>query len=134
MHRTGAVRRGIEPAWCETTRPVAESLIKSSHCKKDALARRLQQSTQLPAGQPAMSIENIEKPLADHRVEFVDLPFSDIPRVQHPVLFPNPIIEPPLFEDAQVSAGSPIPSYPGNHPSRVVMTTSSAPALLTPSP
>src|SRR3546814_14122756 len=73
MHRTGAVRRGIEPAWCETTRPVAESPIKSSHCKKDALARRLQQSTQLPAGQPAMSIENIEKLIADHRVEFVDL-------------------------------------------------------------
>src|SRR3546814_13920308 len=106
MHRTGAVRRGIEPAWCETTRPVAESPIKSSHCKKDALARRLQQSTQLPAGQPAMSIENIEKLIADHRVEFVDLRFSDMPGVQHHVPFPKSHLEPPLFAAGQMFAGS----------------------------
>src|SRR3546814_18349640 len=93
MHRTVAVRRGIEPAWCETTRPVAESPIKSSPCKKDALARRWQQSTQLPAGQPAMSIQHIEKLIAAHHVQFVALRFLDISRLQHPVPFPNSAIK-----------------------------------------
>src|SRR3546814_13612719 len=110
MHRTVAVRRGIEPAWCETTRPVAESPIKSSHCKKDALARRLQQSTQLPAGQPAMSIENIEKLIADHPVDFVDLRFSDMPVVPHHVTFPKSITKPPLFEHDTLFDDSPLPA------------------------
>src|SRR3546814_3145506 len=78
-HQSGATHRKNASLWCETT--------DGRHCLLNEI-NRLQPSTpwhapcnnadDLPAGQPAMSIENIEKLIADHRVEFVDLRFSDM--------------------------------------------------------
>src|SRR3546814_18825914 len=65
-----------------------------------------------------MSIENIEKLIADHRVEFVDLRFSDMRGVQHHVTFPKSIIEPTLFEDGKMFDGSSISGWRGIHQTR----------------
>src|SRR3546814_5490014 len=79
-----------------------------------------------------MSIENIEKLIADHRVEFVDLRFSDMRGVQHHVTFPNSIIEPTLFEDGKMFDGSSLPGCRGIHQSDMVLLPDPDTAFLDP--
>src|SRR3546814_6981597 len=79
-----------------------------------------------------MSIENIEKLIADHRVEFVDLRFSDMRGVQHHVTFPKSIIEPTLFEDGKMFDGSSISGWRGIHQSDMVLLPDPDTAFLDP--
>ena len=46
----------------------------------------------LPARSFAMSFENVEKLIKDHKIEFVDLRFTDMRGVQHHVTFPKSIV------------------------------------------
>ena len=52
-----------------------------------------------------MSLDNVEKLIKDHKVEFVDLRFADMSGVHHHVTFPVSIIEPALFEDGKMFDG-----------------------------
>jgi len=79
-----------------------------------------------------MSIENVEKLISDHRVEFVDLRFADMRGVQHHVTFPRSIIEPGLFEDGKMFDGSSIAGWRGIQNSDMVLLPDPATAFLDP--
>ncbi|MEN1961253.1 type I glutamate--ammonia ligase [Luteimonas sp. MJ246] len=68
-----------------------------------------------------MSIETVEKLISDHRVEFIDLRFSDMRGVQHHVTYPASIVEPALFEDGKMFDGSSIGGWRGIHQSDMVL-------------
>src|SRR5690606_26943539 len=59
-------------------------------------------------GRTTMSLENVEKLIKDHKVEFVDLRFVDMRGVQQHVTFPASIVEPGPFEDGKTFDGSSI--------------------------
>ncbi|MDI1252211.1 type I glutamate--ammonia ligase [Thermomonas sp.] len=79
-----------------------------------------------------MSLENIEKLIKDHKVEFIDLRFADMRGVQHHVSFPKSIIEASLFEDGKMFDGSSIGGWRGIHQSDMVLLPDPSTALLDP--
>src|SRR3546814_4114785 len=79
-----------------------------------------------------MSLENIEKLVKDHNVEFVDLRFTDVRGVQHHVSFPASIVEPALFEDGKMFDGSSISGWKGINESDMVLMPDPATAYLDP--
>ncbi|PIQ38173.1 MAG: type I glutamate--ammonia ligase [Lysobacterales bacterium CG17_big_fil_post_rev_8_21_14_2_50_64_11] len=79
-----------------------------------------------------MSLENIEKRVKDHNVEFVDLRFTDVRGVQHHVTFPASIVEPALFEDGKMFDGSSISGWKGINESDMVLMPDPATAFLDP--
>ncbi|MDP1697684.1 MAG: type I glutamate--ammonia ligase [Xanthomonadaceae bacterium] len=79
-----------------------------------------------------MSLENIEKLVKDHSVEFVDLRFTDVRGVQHHVTFPASIVEPALFEDGKMFDGSSISGWKGINESDMVLMPDPATAFLDP--
>ena len=79
-----------------------------------------------------MSVENVEKLITDHRVEFIDLRFADMRGVQHHVTYPKSIIEPGLFEDGKMFDGSSISGWRGIQNSDMVLLPDPATAFLDP--
>ncbi|PKM16751.1 MAG: type I glutamate--ammonia ligase [Gammaproteobacteria bacterium HGW-Gammaproteobacteria-2] len=79
-----------------------------------------------------MSLENIEKLVKDHNVEFVDLRFTDVRGVQHHVTFPASIVESALFEDGKMFDGSSISGWKGINESDMVLMPDPATAFLDP--
>src|SRR3546814_6340716 len=79
-----------------------------------------------------MSLENIEKLVKDHNVEFVDLRFTDVRGGQHHVSFPASIVEPALFEDGKMFDGSSISGWKGINESDMVLMPDPATAYLDP--
>ncbi|TZF88910.1 type I glutamate--ammonia ligase [Cognatilysobacter lacus] len=79
-----------------------------------------------------MSLENVEKLIRDHKVEFVDLRFADMRGVQHHVTFPASIVEPSLFEDGKMFDGSSISGWRGIHQSDMVLLPDPSTAFLDP--
>src|SRR3546814_21000465 len=85
-HQSGATRRKNASIWCETTGGRHRLLNEINRLQpRQPWHAPCNNADDLPAGQPAMSIENIEKLIADHPVEFVDLRFSDMNTVKRPV-------------------------------------------------
>ena len=60
-----------------------------------------------------MSLEQLEKLIKDHKIEFVDLRFADMRGVQHHVTFPKSIVDATLFEDGKMFDGSSIGGWRG---------------------
>src|SRR5690606_36374190 len=81
-----------------------------------------------------MSLDNVETLISDHRVEFVDLRFTDMRGVQHHVTYPASIIEAALFEDGKMFDGSSISGWRGIHQSDMVLLPAPGPAFLAPFP
>ncbi|QOY62824.1 type I glutamate--ammonia ligase [Lysobacter sp. H21R4] len=79
-----------------------------------------------------MSIENVEKLVQQHKVEFVDLRFTDMRGVQHHVTFPGSIIDEALFEDGRMFDGSSIGGWKGVHDSDMVLLPDPSTAFLDP--
>ena len=79
-----------------------------------------------------MSTENLEKLIKDHKIEFVDLRFTDMRGVQHHVTFPKSIIEPGLFEDGKMFDGSSIAGWKGIHQSDMVLLPDASTGFLDP--
>src|SRR6476646_8495704 len=79
-----------------------------------------------------MSLENVEKMIKDHHVEFVDLRFADMRGVQHHVTFPKSIIDASLFEDGKMFDGSSIAGWKGIHQSDMVLLPDASTAFLDP--
>ncbi len=79
-----------------------------------------------------MSLENVEKLIKDHKVEFVDLRFVDMRGVQQHVTFPASIIEPALFEDGKMFDGSSIAGWKGINESDMILLPDASTAYLDP--
>ena len=79
-----------------------------------------------------MSLEHVEKLIKDHKVEFVDLRFTDMKGVQHHVTFPKSIVEPSLFEDGKMFDGSSIGGWKGIQESDMVLLPDANTAFLDP--
>ena len=79
-----------------------------------------------------MSLENINKLVKDHSIEFVDLRFADMRGVQHHVTFPVNIIEPALFEDGKMFDGSSISGWKGINESDMILLPDASTAYLDP--
>ena len=79
-----------------------------------------------------MSVENVEKLIKDHQVEFIDLRFVDMRGVQQHVTFPASIIEPALFEDGKMFDGSSIAGWKGIAESDMVLLPDADTAVLDP--
>ena len=68
-----------------------------------------------------MSIENITRLINDHRIEFVDLRFTDMRGLWHHVTFPASIVDDALFEDGRMFDGSSIAGWKGIQNSDMVL-------------
>ncbi|MCD9032620.1 type I glutamate--ammonia ligase [Luteimonas sp. Y-2-2-4F] len=79
-----------------------------------------------------MSIDNVEKLIKDHKVEFIDLRFADMRGVQHHVTYPASIFEPGLFEEGKMFDGSSIPGWKGINESDMVLLPDAASAFIDP--
>ena len=79
-----------------------------------------------------MSVENVEKLIKDHQVEFIDLRFVDMRGVQQHVTFPASIIEPALFEDGKMFDGSSIAGWKGINESDMVLLPDPSTAVIDP--
>ena len=79
-----------------------------------------------------MSLENINKLVKDHSIEFVDLRFVDMRGVQHHITFPANIIEPALFEDGKMFDGSSIAGWKGINESDMVLLPEADSAFIDP--
>jgi len=79
-----------------------------------------------------VSLEHIEKMIKDHKVEFVDLRFTDMRGVQHHVTFPKSIVDATLFEDGKMFDGSSISGWRGIHQSDMVLLPDPSTAILDP--
>jgi len=79
-----------------------------------------------------MSLENVEKLIKDHKVEFVDLRFVDMRGVQQHVTFPANIVEPALFEDGKMFDGSSISGWKGINESDMILLPDASTAYLDP--
>src|SRR5207342_750076 len=86
----------------------------------------------IPAPEPSMSLEHVEKLIKDHKVEFVDLRFTDMRGVQHHVTFPKSIVEASLFEDGKMFDGSSISGWKGINESDMVLLPDASTAFLDP--
>jgi glutamine synthetase len=82
--------------------------------------------------QSPMSLENVEKLIKDHKVEFVDLRFVDMRGVQQHVTFPASIVEPALFEDGKMFDGSSISGWKGINESDMILLPDASTAYLDP--
>ena len=71
-----------------------------------------------------MSLEQLEKLIKDHKIEFVDLRFADMRGVQHHVTFPKSIVDATLFEDGKMFDGSSIGGWRGIQNSDMVLLLS----------
>src|SRR3546814_14364537 len=70
-HQSGATRRKNASIWCETTGGRHRLLNEINRLQpRQPWHAPCNNADDLPDGQPAMSIENIEKLNADHRLEF----------------------------------------------------------------
>src|SRR5690606_41131901 len=86
------------------------------------LPRALQRhAVPFPPRSPVMPYSHIEKLIADHAIEFVDLRFADMRGVQHHVTYPVSIVEPALFEDGKMFDGSSIAGWKGINESDMVL-------------
>ena len=81
-----------------------------------------------------MSLENVEKLIRDHKVEFIDLRFADMRGVQHHVTYPVSIVDDALFEDGKMFDGSSIQGWRGIHQSDMVLLPDAGTAFLDPRP
>lgn len=79
-----------------------------------------------------MSLEHVEKLIADHHVEFVDLRFADMCGVQHHVTFPASIVDESLFEDGRMFDASSMPGWRGIQNSDMVLLPDASTAYLDP--
>ncbi len=79
-----------------------------------------------------MSLENVEKLIKDHKVEFVDLRFVDMRGVQQHVTFPASIVEPALFEEGKMFDGSSIAGWKGINESDMILLPDASTAYLDP--
>ncbi len=79
-----------------------------------------------------MSLENVEKLIKDHKVEFVDLRFVDMRGVQQHVTFPASIVEASLFEDGKMFDGSSIAGWKGINESDMILLPDASTAYLDP--
>ncbi|QDH71426.1 type I glutamate--ammonia ligase [Marilutibacter alkalisoli] len=79
-----------------------------------------------------MSLENVEKLIRDHKVEFVDLRFADMRGTQHHVTYPQSIVDAGLFEDGKMFDGSSINGWKGINESDMVLMPDPATAYLDP--
>ena len=79
-----------------------------------------------------MSIENVEKLIKDHKVEFVDLRFADLRGVQHHVTYPVSIVDDALLEDGKMFDGSSIQGWKGINESDMVLLPDASTAFLDP--
>ncbi|MDO5506434.1 MAG: type I glutamate--ammonia ligase [Pseudoxanthomonas suwonensis] len=79
-----------------------------------------------------MSIENIQELIREHKVEFVDLRFTDMRGVQHHVTFPASIVDDSLFEDGRMFDGSSINGWRGIQNSDMVLLPDPDSAYLDP--
>ncbi|KGO97862.1 type I glutamate--ammonia ligase [Novilysobacter defluvii] len=68
-----------------------------------------------------MSIENITRLINDHRIEFIDLRFTDMRGVWHHVTFPASIADDALLEDGRMFDGSSIAGWKGIQNSDMVL-------------
>ncbi|HEU4813012.1 MAG TPA: type I glutamate--ammonia ligase [Xanthomonadaceae bacterium] len=79
-----------------------------------------------------MSFEQVEKLIRDHKVEWVDLRFSDLKGVEHHVTYPRSIADPSLFEDGRMFDGSSIVGWKGINESDMVLLPDAATAFVDP--
>ncbi len=79
-----------------------------------------------------MSQETVEKLIADHAIEFVDLRFADMNGRQHHLTYPVRIVEPSLFEDGRMFDGSSVPGWKGINESDMVLLPDPASAYIDP--
>ncbi|WP_394002794.1 type I glutamate--ammonia ligase [Luteimonas sp. WGS1318] len=79
-----------------------------------------------------MSIDTVEKLIKDHKVEFIDLRFTDMRGTQHHVTYPASIVEPGLFEDGKMFDGSSIPGWKGINESDMVLLPDATSAYVDP--
>ena len=79
-----------------------------------------------------MSIENVQKLIQTHKIEFVDLRFTDMRGVQHHVTFPESIVDEALFEDGRMFDGSSIGGWKGVHDSDMVLLPDPSTAFVDP--
>ena len=79
-----------------------------------------------------MSLENVEKLIKEHKVEFVDLRFVDMRGIEQHVTFPASIIEPALFEEGKMFDGSSIAGWKGINESDMVLLPDADTAYLDP--
>lgn len=79
-----------------------------------------------------MSIENVLKLIQTHKIEFVDLRFTDMRGVQHHVTFPESIVDEALFEDGRMFDGSSIGGWKGVHDSDMVLLPDPSTAFVDP--
>ena len=79
-----------------------------------------------------MSFEHVEKLIAEHQVEFVDLRFADMCGVQHHVTFPVSIVDESLFEDGRMFDGSSIKGWRGIQNSDMVLLPDASSAFIDP--
>ena len=81
-----------------------------------------------------MSLDAIEKLVHDHRIEFVDLRFTDMRGVQHHITYPASIIEAGLFEDGVMFDGSSVAGWKGIAESDMVLLPDPGTAYVDPFP
>ncbi len=79
-----------------------------------------------------MSYENVQKLIATHNIEFIDLRFADMRGVQHHVSYPASIVEPSLFEEGKMFDGSSITGWKGINDSDMVLLPDPATAFVDP--
>ena len=81
-----------------------------------------------------MSTETVEKLIQDHRIEFIDLRFTDMRGMQHHITYPASIVEPGLFEDGVMFDGSSVPGWKGIAESDMVLLPDPSSAYVDPFP
>ena len=68
-----------------------------------------------------MPQEMVEKLIAEHAIEFVDLRFTDPTGRQHHVSYPVRVVDAELFEDGRMFDGSSVPGWKGINESDMVL-------------
>ncbi|MCE2944237.1 MAG: glutamine synthetase beta-grasp domain-containing protein, partial [Xanthomonadaceae bacterium] len=79
-----------------------------------------------------MSLENVQKLIKDHAIEFVDLRFVDMRGVQHHVTFPANIVDASLFEEGKMFDGSSISGWKGINESDMILLPDATSAFVDP--
>ena len=79
-----------------------------------------------------MSLDNVEKLIKDHKVEFVDLRFVDMRGIEQHVTFPVSIVDASLFEDGKMFDGSSISGWKGINESDMVLLPDPTSAYIDP--
>ena len=79
-----------------------------------------------------MSLDNVEKLIKDHKVEFVDLRFVDMRGIEQHVTFPVGIVDASLFEDGKMFDGSSISGWKGINESDMVLLPDPTSAYIDP--